>query len=134
VYTKSGLLSALPDALMDAFVEHAAAAPPGEDVFSIWAFGGALGRVPEEATAFAGRSAPVWIGAESMWDDPAQDRAHREWARSAIDLIEPYRLTGRYERRHRGGRRGGRPERVRRREVRPARGACAPGIRTTSSG
>ena len=64
IYTKSGFLGGLPDELMDALVDHVAVSPPGEDVFSIWAFGGAVGRVPEDATAFPVRSAPFWIGAE----------------------------------------------------------------------
>ena len=96
VYTKSGFLDSLPDPLVDGFVEHAANNPPGEDSFSIWAFGGAVGRVPEDATAFPARSAPFWVGAESMWDDAADDAAHVAWARAGIDLIEPYRVTGQY--------------------------------------
>ena len=96
VYTKSGFLGGLPDELVDALVEHVAAAPSGEAVFSIWAFGGAIGRVPDDATAFAGRTAPYWIGAEATWDDPAEDDAYRDWARAGIDLIEPHQVTGRY--------------------------------------
>jgi FAD/FMN-containing dehydrogenase len=96
VYTKSGMIGSLPDDLVDAFIDHVAGSPPGEDVFSIWSFGGAVGRVPEDATAFQGRSAPFWIGTETMWDDPADDEAHREWARTGIALIEPYRVSGGY--------------------------------------
>ncbi len=96
IYTKSGFVNALPDELIDAFVDHVAASPPGEDVFSIWAFGGAVGRIADEATAFAGRSAPFWIGAESMWDDPADDEAHRRWGRSGIELMRPWQATGSY--------------------------------------
>jgi FAD/FMN-containing dehydrogenase len=96
VYTKSGYISSLPDGLVDAFVDHAAGSPPGEDVFSIWAFGGAVGRVPEDATAFQGRTAPFWVGTETQWDDPTDDRSHRDWARIGIGLIEPYRMAGSY--------------------------------------
>jgi FAD/FMN-containing dehydrogenase len=96
VYTKGGYLNSLPDDLIDAFVNHVAGSPPGEDTISIWAFGGAVGRVPEEATAFQGRAAPYWVGAETMWDDPADDRLHRDWARTGIGLIEPYRGAGAY--------------------------------------
>ncbi len=96
VYTKSGMVGSLPDELVDAFVDHVAGSPPGEDVFSIWAFGGAVGRVPEEATAFQGRSAAFWVGTETMWDDPADDGAHRAWARTGVGLTEPYRVLGGY--------------------------------------
>jgi FAD/FMN-containing dehydrogenase len=95
VYTKSGYLGSMPGALVDAMVAHAADAP-GDDVFSIWAQGGALGRVAEDATALTGRSAPFWIGAETMWDDPSLDDVHIGWARQGLALTEPYRATGGY--------------------------------------
>ena len=95
IYTKSGFLGAMPDALVDAMIAHVADAP-GDDVYSIWAQGGALGRVPDDATAFTGREAPYWIGAETQWDDPALDSAHIDWSRQAIALTEPYRLVGTY--------------------------------------
>ena len=54
IYTKSGFVTDLPDELVDALVDHVASSPPGEDVFSIWAFGGAVGRVPEDADRLRG--------------------------------------------------------------------------------
>ena len=95
IYTKSAYLGSIPDALADELIAHVSSAP-GDDVFSIWAFGGAVARVPEEATAFAGRSAPYWIGAETEWHDPSLDAAHIRWAREGIDLVEPYRVSGGY--------------------------------------
>ena len=136
VYTKSGMVGSLPDDLVDAFVDHVARSPPGDDIFSIWAFGGAVGRVPEDATAFQGRSAPFWVGTETMWDDPADDQAHRDWARAGIGLVEPYRVSGGYvndvseARRRRHG-----PKRLRRRASTNASSRSSePGIPTTSSG
>jgi FAD/FMN-containing dehydrogenase len=96
VYTKSVFAGSLPDELVDAMVDHAAGSPPGEDVFSIWALGGAMGRVAEDDTAFTGRSAPFWVGTETMWDDPTNDRAHIDWARTGVGLVGPYRLIGSY--------------------------------------
>jgi FAD/FMN-containing dehydrogenase len=95
VYAKSAFLASIPDALVDALISHVAEAP-GEDVISIWAQGGALARVPEDGTAFPGRSAPYWIGAETQWDDPGLDGAHIGWSRRAIALTEPYRSVGSY--------------------------------------
>jgi FAD/FMN-containing dehydrogenase len=95
VYAKSGFLGSIPGTLVDAMVAHVAESP-GDDVFSIWAQGGALGRVPDDATAFTGRDAPFWIGAETQWDDPGLDDAHITWARRAIALTEPFRLVGSY--------------------------------------
>jgi FAD/FMN-containing dehydrogenase len=95
VYTKSGFLGTIPPTLVDEMIAHVAEAP-GDDVFSIWWQGGAMGRVPPEATAFTGREAPFWIGAETMWEDAAMDDAHVAWARRALALCEPYRVTGSY--------------------------------------
>ncbi len=95
VYAKSGFLGSIPGALVDALVAHVSDAP-GDDVVSIWAQGGAVGRIPEDATAFPGRSAPYWIGAETQWDDPDLDDAHIGWSRRAIALTEPYRVGGSY--------------------------------------
>jgi FAD/FMN-containing dehydrogenase len=95
VYSKSAFLGSIPDALVDAMVAHVAESP-GDDVYSIWAQGGAMGRVPDDATAFTGRDAPYWIGAETQWDDPDMDAAHVGWARHAIALTEPYRVVGSY--------------------------------------
>jgi berberine-like enzyme len=95
IYTKSGFLGDIPGALVDATVAHVADAP-GDDIYSIWAQGGALGRVPDDATAFTGRAAPFWVGAETQWDDAALDSAHVEWSRQAISLCDPYRVTGSY--------------------------------------
>jgi FAD/FMN-containing dehydrogenase len=95
VYTRSGFLGSIPPALVDAMIAHVEVAP-GDDVFSVWAQGGAMGRVPVDATAFTGRQAPFWIGAETMWDDPALDDAHIAWARAAHTLTDPYRVVGGY--------------------------------------
>jgi FAD/FMN-containing dehydrogenase len=95
VYAKSGFLGSIPGALVDALIAHVSDAP-GDDVVSIWAQGGAVGRIPEDATAFPGRSAPYWIGAETQWDDPDLDDAHIGWSRRAIALTEPYRVGGSY--------------------------------------
>ena len=58
------------------------ARPPRRDsTFSITALGGAIGRVPEDATAYAGRAAAFDLSADSAWTDPSLDEANREWAR-----------------------------------------------------
>ena len=134
VYTKSGFLGSLPASLVDALMAHAERGM-GDDIFSIWTFGGAVGRVPDDAMAFTGRRARYWIGAETVWDDAAEDAAHIGWARDGIALIAAAPHHGRLRqrrRRDRGRRR--RAGRLRRRQVRtPRRHQAQPGIPTTSS-
>ena len=52
--------------------------------------GGAVARVPSEATAFGDRSAPwaVWIA--SQWTEPAEDDLHRDWTRSFSETLAPW--------------------------------------------
>jgi FAD/FMN-containing dehydrogenase len=80
---------------LDELVEHAAEVP-GEATFSITALGGAIGRVAEDATAFAGRAARFDFSADSSWSDAALDDANAEWCRRAMAIVEPDRALGGY--------------------------------------
>jgi FAD/FMN-containing dehydrogenase len=96
-YMKSAFLPALPDELVELGVEHAHRIPPGtEGEFSIWCWGRAIARVPEDATAFTGREAGFWMAAEIQWDDPALDDRSREWARATVAAVQPFATVGRY--------------------------------------
>jgi Berberine and berberine like len=50
--------------------------------------GGAFGRVPEDATAFNGRSAALWLITEAVWDDPAEDPTRIAWGRDAMAALK----------------------------------------------
>ena len=52
--------------------------------------------VSEEDTAFTGRDAAYWAGAEIAWNDGALDDACRSWARAAVDTAAPHASVGRY--------------------------------------
>src|SRR5438105_5512737 len=83
-----------PEAL-DELVELVATAP-GEGAFSITALGGAIRRVPEDATAFAGRESAYDLSADSSWSDAADDQANADWCRRALAVVEPDRALGAY--------------------------------------
>ena len=91
---------------LDELVELVATAP-GEGTFSVTALGGAIGRVPEDATAYAGRAAAFDLSADSSWSDPALDEANADWCRRALAVVEPdfdaRRLCERQRRRRPGG-------------------------------
>ncbi|OGO59151.1 MAG: hypothetical protein A2V85_07255, partial [Chloroflexi bacterium RBG_16_72_14] len=84
---------------LDELVELVATAP-GEGSFSITALGGAIGRVPEEATAYAGRAAAFDVNADCSWSDPALDDANRDWVRRAMTVVEPDATLGAYANGH----------------------------------
>ena len=80
---------------LDELVEVVATAP-GEGTFSITALGGAIGRVPEEATAYAGRASAFDLSADTAWTDPALDEASAAWCRRVLAVVEPDRALGAY--------------------------------------
>ena len=80
---------------LDALVDHVAAGPAGGS-FSITAQGGAIARVEEDATAFAGRTARFDLSADATWQEIADDDAASEWVRRAMSFVEPDAIEGRY--------------------------------------
>ena len=86
--------SVRPEAL-DELVELAGAAL-GDSSFSITALGGAISRIAEDATAYAGRAAAFDLSADSSWTEAADDDANIEWCRRAIAIVEPDRTLGAY--------------------------------------
>jgi len=96
-YMKSAFMPAFPDEAVDLCAEHASRAPVGADCeFSVWAWGRAIAEVPEDATAFTGREAAVWLAAEALWDDEALDEQCRSWGRDALADLAPFASSGRY--------------------------------------
>ncbi len=94
---KSAFLASLPEALVHEWGDHVSEVPDGaEGGFSVWAWGRAIAAVSEEETAFTGRDAAFWAGAEIVWNDSALDDACRSWARSAADTAAPHASVGRY--------------------------------------
>ena len=83
-----------PEALEE--VVELVGAAPGDSSFSITALGGAIGRVPEDATAFAGRAEAFDISADSSWTDAAGDDANADWCRRVMAVVEPDRALGAY--------------------------------------
>jgi FAD/FMN-containing dehydrogenase len=94
-YMKGGFLAELSDAFVDVAIEKSAA-PGGDCVINLWAHGGAVSRVPDDAMAFTGRDAPFWLGIEAEWDDPAEDEALIDWGRTTMDALTPFTAAGHY--------------------------------------
>jgi FAD/FMN-containing dehydrogenase len=92
-YMKGAFLAELSDGFVDAAVEHAST-PRG--TVTLWAQGGAISRVPEDAMAFTGREAAFWIGVEAEWDDAAEDEALIDWGRTTMAAFEPFTAAGHY--------------------------------------
>jgi hypothetical protein len=71
---------------IDRLLDHVADAP-GEAGFGVSAFGGAVGRVDDDATAFPSRTIQFDYSADAgMWEDPADDETNIGWARGAMAI------------------------------------------------
>jgi hypothetical protein len=95
-YMKGGFLAALTDAAMDVCVDQVSRAPGGDCSISLWAQGGAVRRMANDAMAFTGREAACWLGVEALWEDPALDVAHIAWGRATMSALKPFTASGHY--------------------------------------
>ena len=76
---------------MDIVVDHAERITSPRTTVPIFALGGAVARIPSEATAYSNRDAAHDINIAGAWlpDDPEPDR-HIAWVREFFDALEPY--------------------------------------------
>jgi FAD/FMN-containing dehydrogenase len=83
-YFKATNLSRLDDALIERFTALHLEEPGPQCEIHVQQMGGAVARVPEEATAFAERSMPFVLNAVTGWHDADQAESHTEWARAVV--------------------------------------------------
>jgi FAD/FMN-containing dehydrogenase len=95
-YWKSGYLAELTDDAIAAAAGVAAEVPSPFSLAEIVLFGGAVGRVGADDTAFGQRDARFLFNAISMWEDPSVSAANVAWARKFHDVLEPYATEGVY--------------------------------------
>jgi hypothetical protein len=85
---RSVFLDTLDDASVDAIMDAFDGSPEGTMV-QLRVFGGAMGRVPAEATAFPHRSANVQVTIINVFVDPDGVEAASAWNRSLFAALEP---------------------------------------------
>jgi FAD/FMN-containing dehydrogenase len=95
-YWKSHFVDEVTDDLIDVLVARDAQRPAPESLVIIRTLGGAVGRVPGDATAYAHRSAAFNVSVDGSWHDPALDGRAIGWVRSTWDAVAPYATGGVY--------------------------------------
>lgn len=95
-YWKTNEFTDLEDGALDAVLEGARQIPGAECEVFLAALGGAMGRVPVDATAYAGRNARYIMNVHGRWQSPAQDTSVRTWARSLFEATAPFATGGGY--------------------------------------
>jgi len=95
-YWKSLYLDELSDDVIRLACEAGADRPTPISTVEVWALGGAMGRVPPEATAFYHRPAPFLLTIEANAEDPATDEANIAWVRRWHDEAARFSRGGTY--------------------------------------
>lgn len=95
-YWKSRALAELSEAAVDEIADYAARRPTPLTDITIWHHGGAMSRVGETETAYAGRDAPFLVTGEVSWADPAQSDEAIAWGREFWDAMGRHSTGGIY--------------------------------------
>jgi FAD/FMN-containing dehydrogenase len=93
-YWSADFLESLPDEAVDTLVSHASSPRSPLSQVLLVAGGGAIARVPEDATAFGQRSAPFNVHYLSIWADPAEDEVQIRHTKTMAEAMRPW-TTGR---------------------------------------
>lgn len=95
-YWKSLYLNDLTDEAMDAIVDLANNRPAPPALIALWQLGGAMSRVPADATAFGSREAPFLLSFDTTWIDPADTERCIAWTRDAWAEMQRFGPGGLY--------------------------------------
>ncbi|HEX2436597.1 MAG TPA: FAD-binding oxidoreductase [Solirubrobacterales bacterium] len=86
-YWTAEYLAEMPDEALDRLATRGESKPvPFGQVFLV-AWGGAVGRVPNDATPLTGRDAKWIVHPLVLWEDPADDEAAMAWGRGIRDDV-----------------------------------------------
>jgi hypothetical protein len=94
-YTKEAHVAELADEAIDKLVAFWSDMPMEGEV-EIVGLGGAIGDVPEDATAFSNRGYLLWLNSAMRWDDPARDADYMARARAVVGDLAPWVGNGVY--------------------------------------
>ena len=91
-YWKAHKLGPLTDQIIDVVAEHCAQITSPLSTVPIFSFGGAVARVPSDATAFANRDAAHDISIVASWlpEDISEANRHIDWVRRFFNALQPH--------------------------------------------
>ncbi len=95
-YWKSHNFEKLEDKALETVVDFAGKLPSGQCEIFFAALGGAINRVPADATAYSHRSANYVLNVHTRWDDASEDDKCVSWARDFFKATEPFAMGGVY--------------------------------------
>jgi FAD/FMN-containing dehydrogenase len=90
VHWRSEFVTSIPDDLIEAAVSAFEKVPSPLSALMLEQFGGAVSRVPRDATAFDQRDSNYNFVIISRWTDPSQAQANVAWARGTSEAAKPF--------------------------------------------
>jgi FAD/FMN-containing dehydrogenase len=95
-YHRGEHLASLPDEAIDAYVENGARVMSPMSQSILFRHGGAIARVPEDATAAGHRDAPYMWHPIAAWQDPSESDREIAWVREFSAALKPFTTGGVY--------------------------------------
>lgn len=95
-YWKSHYFREMKDGLIDILVDYAHRLPDPQTEIAFAQLGGAINRVPLEATAYAHRDAQFAVNLHCRWSDSSKDTECISWARELHQAVAPFATGGVY--------------------------------------
>lgn len=89
-YFKAHYVHEMSDDVIRAIHAQTPKMPPGRSQVFVVQMGGAVSRVPDDATAFGGRKAGFQTLCIGIWDEPADREAAVQWVRGLWSDLEPF--------------------------------------------
>jgi FAD/FMN-containing dehydrogenase len=95
-YWKSHDFTSLSNETIDVLLDYAGRVPTPQSEVFIAQLGGAVNRVPTEATAYPHRDVEFVVNVHTRWDDASQDQGCIAWTRAFFDAAAPHATGGVY--------------------------------------
>ncbi|MFJ6416775.1 FAD-binding oxidoreductase [Paeniglutamicibacter sp. NPDC091659] len=95
-YWKNTAFDSLSEEVINVLIARGAEQTWQGTAFDIHIMGGAMGRVPAEATAFPDRSSAFWLNIYGFWTDEEQDEHHVQFVRGFAHQMERFSTGGQY--------------------------------------
>jgi hypothetical protein len=95
-YWSARYIGSLTDELIDGLVTAYQTAPTALCAIVLEPLGGAVNRVPLDATAFHLRSGDFNVVVAARWTDPVDAERCTQWVKNTTHLIGPFAIEGRY--------------------------------------
>lgn len=95
-YVKSDYFDDIPPAMVDDMIEWARRKPGAMSMARLNHFGGAMSRLPDDATPFPHRKALFAFSPDALWHKPAEADANERWAKDCWQAMRSYSPRGAY--------------------------------------